>query len=327
MEGVNLTFSRRVLLGATAALAIARGAAAQAWPSRDITFIVPYGPGGSTDPISRAYCVQIEKILGVKTVVENRPGGSATIGTGAVIRARPDGYTIGLGSNSSMLLQPLVNQGLGWSTPEDFTSVVKLGDLPCVLAVRAEAPWRTLQEFIEDARKNPRRIRASTSGLRTTPDLAIHQLNRKAGTQIVPVPFTGGGGEALLALLGGRVEAQVGFGPTTKGQVEAGKVRILAVFSRGRYELFPDAATTVEAGFDVTLPTSYYVIAPKGLPAEVRTRLIEASREAVTQPDFVSFARANGYILNPITGDAVKAELTEMQAELREILAYLQQRT
>ncbi|WP_254453559.1 tripartite tricarboxylate transporter substrate binding protein [Siccirubricoccus sp. G192] len=277
----------------------------------------------SAAPIAR----NSKKILGVTTVVENRPGGSATIGTGAVIRARPDGYTIGLGSNSSMLLQPLVNPGLGWSTAEDFTSVVKLGDLPCVLAVRADAPWRTLAEFIEHARANPRRVRASNSGLRTTPDLATHQLNRKAGTQIVSVPFTGGGGEALLALLGGRVEATVGFGPTTKGQVEAGKVRILAVFARERYELFPDAATTVESGFDVTLPTSYYVIAPKGLAPEVLARLTEASVQAVTQPDFISFAKANGYILNPITGDAVKAELTEMQAELREVLAFVQQRS
>lgn len=327
----RFSLPRRGLLaaagGAATLGAASRLARAAAWPSRDMTFIVPYAPGGSTDPVSRTFCSQLEKILGVNIAVENRPGGGATIGTGAVIRARPDGHTIGLGSNSSLMFQPLINRGLAWNSADDFTSVVKLVDLPPVLAVRADAPWRSFEEFMAHVRANPRRVRASVSGLRTTPDLTIQQLNRKAGVQITTVPFTGGGGEALLALLGGRVEANCGFGPSVKGQVEAGNVRILAVFQRGRYEMFPEAVSSVEAGYDVTLPAAYYVIAPKGLPAEVQEKLTQTSREAVATPEFTTFARSNGYTLDPKAGDAMKAELVEYQETFRELLAFLNQRS
>ncbi|GGG41761.1 exported protein [Caldovatus sediminis] len=330
MSPLPFPLPRRGLLAAGAAAALGaapRRSHAAAWPSRDITFIVPYGPGGSTDPISRAFCAQLEKILGVNIAVENKPGGAATIGTGTVIRARPDGHTIGLGSNSSLMFQPLINQGLAWSSADDFTSVVKLVDLPAVLAVRADAPWRNFEEFMAHVRANPRRVRASVSGLRTMPDLTIQQLNRKANVQISTVPFTGGGGEALLALLGGRVEANCGYGPSVRGQVEAGKVRVLAVFQRGRYEMFPDAASSVEAGYDVTLPAAYYVIAPKGLPAEVQEKLTRTSREAVATPEFIAFARNNGYTLDPKVGDAMKAELVEYHDTFRELLAFLNQRS
>ncbi len=193
MHRFNPVISRRAALagaGAAALGAVPRDAArAQSWPSRDMTFIVPYGPGGSTDPISRAFAAQLEKILRVNIAVENKPGGGATIGTGAVIRARPDGHTIGLGSNSSLMFQPLINQGLAWNSADDFTSVVKLVDLPAVLTVRADAPWRSFEEFVTHARANPRRVRASVSGLRTMPDLTMQQLNRRAGLQIATVPF------------------------------------------------------------------------------------------------------------------------------------------
>jgi tripartite-type tricarboxylate transporter receptor subunit TctC len=176
-------------------------------------------------------------------------------------------------------------------------------------------------------RANPRRVRASVSGLRTMPDLTAQQLNRKAGVQITTVPFTGGGGEALLALLGGRVEANVGYGASVRGQAEAGRVRVLAVFQRGKYELFPEATPSVDAGYDVTLPAAYYVIAPKDLPPAAQERLMAASREAVGKEEFVAFARANGYTLDPKMGDAMKAELVEYQQTFRDLLAFLNQRS
>ena len=109
--------------------------AADEWPTRDITFYVPYAPGGSTDPISRKYAELLEKQLEVKVIVENKPGASATIGTGAVIRAAPDGYTIGLGSTSSLAYQPLEMKGLAWKSANDYQSIAKLSDLPAILEV------------------------------------------------------------------------------------------------------------------------------------------------------------------------------------------------
>src|SRR5437868_8298501 len=141
--------------------------AADEWPTRDITFYVPYAPGGSTDPISRKYAELLEKQLKVKVIVENKPGASATIGTGAVIRAAPDGYTIGLGSSSSLAYQPLEMKGLVWKSASDYQSIVKLSDLPAILAVPADARWKTFEEFVAEAKEKPRKLMVSVSGLRS----------------------------------------------------------------------------------------------------------------------------------------------------------------
>ena len=135
-------------------------AQAQPYPNRDITFIVPYGPGGSTDPISRQFASQLEQALKVSVNVENKPGGSATIGTAAVIRAKPDGYTLGLTSNSVLAYQPLVNKALAWKGPEDYQSIIKLVDLPTVIAVRADSPWRPSRS---EHRRCPDHVAACTS--------------------------------------------------------------------------------------------------------------------------------------------------------------------
>ena len=107
------------------------------YPSRSITFIVPYGPAGSTDPVSRQFVSQLEKVLGVDINIENKPGGSGTLGFGIVMRAKPDGYTIGLATNSMLAYQPLVNPALTFKTPDDYQPIVKLGETPIVLVVRA----------------------------------------------------------------------------------------------------------------------------------------------------------------------------------------------
>lgn len=299
-------------LVATAMLVSTVGANAQEYPSRDITFIVPYGTGGSTDPISRKFSEELEKILGSKINVQNKPGGSATIGTGTVVRAEPDGYTIGLGSNSSLLYQPLINKGLPYKTPDDYQPIVKLVDLPAILVVRADAPWKNFDEFMADVKKNPGKIRASNSGNGTTDDLVLKQLNKVAGVKIAPVPFSGGGGEAMVALLGGRVEASVSRAINASSFVKAGKLRVLAVFKKGKYEVFPEA-TPIGDTYDATLPALYCVIAPKNLPKNVMDKLAAASLKAVQSEGFLKFARENGYVPEAHGPDALKAELVQQQ--------------
>jgi tripartite-type tricarboxylate transporter receptor subunit TctC len=318
-----MTCVRLVGVVTIAMTAIVNVAKAQTFPSRDITFIVPYAPGGSTDPISRQFSAQLEKILKTNIIVENKPGGSATIGTGAIIKAAADGYTIGLGSNASLMYQPLTKKDLPWRDVDDFQPVVKLVDLPAVLSVRADAPWRTYEQFLADVRENPGKIRASVSGLRTAPDLVTQQLNKMAGVHIRTVPFTGGGAEALLALLGGRVEANVGYGPSIKGQVDAGQVRVLAVFQRGKYRLFPEARSIGDTEHPATLAATYYVIAPKGLPPDVQKVLLEASKRAVQNPDFIKFAEDNGYTVDAKTGLALRAELKEYKETFADLITFL----
>jgi tripartite-type tricarboxylate transporter receptor subunit TctC len=324
---IQFNFRRMALTGFGLAAALvafsATTRAADEWPSRDITFYVPYAPGGSTDPISRKYAELLEKQLKVKVIVENKPGASATIGTGAVIRAAPDGYTIGLGSNSSLAYQPLEMKGLAWKSAADYQSIVKLSDLPAILAVPAAARWKTFDEFVAEARANPRKLKVSVSGLRSANDINVQQLNKVSGLRIVTVPFTGGGGEATLAALGGRVDGTVGYAPGMKGQIDAGKLRVLAVFQQGKYDLTPDATPLGETPWKETFPAAYYVIAPNGLPKPVLDRLMAASKAVVATDDFKSFIKLNGYTYDPKSGDDMKKELEDYDGKFRAIVKFL----
>jgi tripartite-type tricarboxylate transporter receptor subunit TctC len=300
-------------------------ARAQNYPTRDITCIVPYNPGGSTDPLVRQFATQLEKVLPGNINVENRPGGSGTIGAGVIVRAKPDGYTIGLGSNSILAYQPLVNTGLAYKTPDDYQPIVKLVDMPLVLVVRADAPWKTFEEFMADAKKSPGKIRASNAGLGTVNDMVLRQLNKVAGVKIVSVPLSGGGGEALVALLGGRVEAGINNGPTVAGHVQAGKVRVLAVFKKGKFEFFPDATPTFDAGYDATLSVVYCMIAPKGLPKNVQDKLFAASLRVVGGEEFRKFAKANGCVADAKGPEALKEELVQQIKVFSDLIKFISQ--
>ena len=301
-------------------------AQAQPYPNRDITFIVPYGPGGSTDPISRQFASQLEQALKVSVNVENKPGGSATIGTAVVIRAKPDGYTLGLTSNSVLAYQPLVNKAIAWKGPEDYQSIIKLVDLPTIIAVRTDSPWHTFEDFMDAVRKNPGKIRAAVSGYRTTPDLAIQELNKIAQVKIATIPFTGGGGEALVALLGGRVEASTGYAPTMLPHVQAGKIRVIASFTKDKYFAFPQATSVVQAGYNVTLPASYGIVAPKGLPNEIKDKIIATSLAIGNSPEFAQFAQKHGLILDVKGPKQMDEEMDEYTRIFRELIVFMDQK-
>jgi tripartite-type tricarboxylate transporter receptor subunit TctC len=296
------------------------------YPNRDITFIVPFNPGGVTDPIARQFTVQLAKALGGNVNVENKPGGSATIGTGAVVRAKPDGYTIGLGTNNSLAYQPLINSGLAYKTPDDYQLIVKLGDSHSVLTVRADAPWKTFEEFMADVRKNPGKIRVSVSGRLSSGDLTIQELNMVAGVKITTVPFTGGGGEAMVALLGGRVEALAGHGVSTLGQAQAGKVRVLAVFKKGKHDLFPNAVSVFDTGYNATLPSAFYVIAPKGMPRDIQDKLMATALQVVRTEEFIKFTKANGYAADAKGADTVKMELLQQSKIFSDLIKFMEQK-
>jgi len=314
------------LIGSVLLLLMGTHAVAQNYPDREITFINPFAPGGGTEPITRQFVAQLAKVLPGQVNVENKPGGSATIGVGMVVRSRPTGYTIGLAVSNTLLYQPLINTGLAFKTPDDYQAIVKLADTPLLLFVRGDAPWKTFQQFMADVRKSPGKIRAAVGSLRGTPDLVVQQLNRSANVKIVSVPFTGGGGEAAVALLGGRVEAYVGTGVSGAGQVQAGKFRVLAVFRNGRHDMFPDVPTAVESGYDATLTSAYYVIAPNGIPKPVLDKLVNASLQVVRSEEFRKFAVANDYVVDPKGPDAVKAELLSQNKTFIELVKYMDQK-
>ena len=314
------------LLITALALCTACPSEAQPYPNRDITFIVPYGPGGSTDPLSRYFSNALEKNLKVNVNVENKPGGSASIGTSAVVRAKPDGYTIGLGTNASLAYQPLVNKGLVYKSTDDYLPIVKLVDLPTMIIVRNDAPWKTFDEWMTDVRERPGKIRVSVSGVRTAPDLAIQELNKVANVRIAAVPFSGGGGEAVIAMLSGRVETLATQAPGVVAHVQAGTARVLAVFMKGPYYLFPDATSIVDAGYNVTLPASYGVIAPKGLTKEVSEPLISASLEIANSAGFKAFAKKHGYLVDAQGPEGFRKEIEDYSRQFSELIKFLEKK-
>jgi tripartite-type tricarboxylate transporter receptor subunit TctC len=309
----------RILLAVLSGCAATGTAHADSFPDHKIRFVVPFGPGGSTDPVARHFTQLLSQRLGQSVYVDNRPGGGATIGHSEIVRSKPDGYTIGLGTTNALLQQPLVHQDLPYKSPADYQPIVKLVDLPLVLIVRADAPWKTFADFVQDAKEHPGKIRASTSGVGTLNDVLIAQLNKLSGAQIISVPFSNGNGAAMLSLLGGQVEANVGAGMAGLPFVRDGKARVLAVFAKKRYALFPDAVTTLEAGYDVTLQGTFLVFGPKGMPEKVLDELTSTSIEVAKSAEYQKFAVDNGYVPDPKGPAELSAELVETGKQYAEM--------
>lgn len=289
---------------------------AEPYPERGITFVVPFSAGGSTDTISRQFATQLEAVLGGNINVENRTGGSGTIGVSTIVGAEPDGYVIGVSPSEVLTYQPLVNSDLPYSTPDDYELIAKLGDRASVLFVRADAPWKNFDEFLADVKSRPGEIRAAVSGVGTLSDLVVQQFNKVAGVKITTVPFSGGGSEGMIALLGDRVEAYMSSATGgSLGQVQAGNMRALAVFQKGSHPIFPDATSVVDAGYPVTLKVAFYVIAPKGLPAEVRDQLVEGSLEVARSDEFLAFSKSNDFTIDAKGPQDTAAEVNALSEE------------
>jgi tripartite-type tricarboxylate transporter receptor subunit TctC len=298
----------------------AGGGEAAAWePNRPITYIIPYGTGGSTDPIGRQFAGQLSEILGVDVVVENREGGAATIGTTGIVTAQPDCYTLGLSNHTALANQPQLNPDLPFQTSDDYTPLVKLADIPVVLAVNADTPWQTLDEFLAAAKADPNGIGYATSGAGGTPDTNAKLMEIRSGIELNRVPFSGGGGEALTAAVGGQIESIGTFYPSMQGFVEAGDLRPLGVFYDKEYPLLPDVPLIGEVIEGASMPAAYYTIAPAGLDEECRDTLVEVSKQIVESDEFKAFAEDKGYVTDPIQLDDLAKEIDDYRPVFKEI--------
>jgi tripartite-type tricarboxylate transporter receptor subunit TctC len=270
-------------------LGVPFAAAQDAYPSRPITLIVPFPPGGVADIVGRPFADALSRELKSPVVIENKPGAGGGIGMGAVAKAKPDGYTLLLALSSISIL-PEADKVLGRAPLyqlDQFTPIARLTADPTVLAVRADSPWKTLQDFVADARKRPGAITYGSSGNYGTMHMPMEMFAHAAGLKLLHVPFTGGG-PAVIALLGGQVDA-LSTGPSTVLQhVKAGKVRVLASWGERRLASLPDVATLSESGYDAVFFQWSALFAPAGTPEPVVARLRNAARIAAADPRFVS---------------------------------------
>ncbi len=298
----------------------ASGGEAARWePNRPITYIIPYGTGGSTDPIGRQFAAQLSEILGVDVNVENREGAAATIGTTGIVTAQPDCYTLGLSNHTALANQPALNPDLPFQTTDDYTPLIKLGDIPVVLAVNADTEWQDLESFLAAAEADPNGIGYATSGAGGTPDTNAKLMEIRSGIELNRVPFSGGGGEALTAAVSGEIESVGTFYPSMRGFVESGDLRPLGVFYDEEYPLLPDVPLIADTVEGASMPAAYYTIAPADLDEECRDTLVEVSAEIVNSDEFTAFAEENGYVLDPIQLDDLAKEIDDYRPIFEEV--------
>jgi tripartite-type tricarboxylate transporter receptor subunit TctC len=262
--------------------------AQEAWPSKPVTLVVPFPPGGVADIVARPFAEALSRTLNTPVVIENKAGAGGGIGMAYVAKAKPDGYTLLLALSSISIL-PVADQVTGRAPMfelKQFAPVARLTADPTVLAVRADSPWKTLAEFVADAKKRPGAITYGSSGNYGTMHIPMEMFATAAGIKLLHVPFTGGG-PAVVALLGGTVDA-LSTGPSTVIQhVKAGKVRVLASWGDRRLASLPEAPTLAESGFDAVFFQWSALFAPAGTPEAVLATLREATRVAAADPKFV----------------------------------------
>ena len=280
----------RVLAGTLAALSLASPALAQdVYPSRPISMVVPFPPGGVADIVARPIAEAMSRVLNVPVVVENKAGAGGGIGMGLVAKAKPDGYTQLLALSSISIL-PEADKVTGRSPLYqlgEFVPIARLTADPTVLAVRSDSPWKTVAEFVADAKKRPGAITYGSSGNYGTMHMPMEMFAASAGIKLLHVPYTGGG-PAVVGLLGGNVDA-LSTGPSTVIQhVKAGKVRLLASWGDKRLASLPDVPTLLESGYDAVFFQWSGLFAPVGTPEPILVKLREAARVAAADPKFVA---------------------------------------
>jgi len=254
-------FAVLVALCATAA------SAEEKYPSRPVTIVVGFAAGGAGDVVTRLVADFAREKRGAAVAVEFKPGAGATIATGQVARAKPDGYTLSLFSGSPMYAAPHM-QKVPYEVTKDFTFVVTYVALSNAAYVKADSPFKSFADVVSFARTNPGKLRWSTAAMRGTAHIATEAAFRKEGLQTTLVPF-GGGSEALTALLGGHIDLSVSsdYGPS----LSAGSVRLLAETGSAKVPGMPEVPTYKELGYPISLTTTYGLFGPVGLPKEVVT--------------------------------------------------------
>jgi tripartite-type tricarboxylate transporter receptor subunit TctC len=279
---------RRIVAAAAALFAL--GAQAQEYPTKPITMIVAFPPGGVAELVGRPLAASMEKSLGQPVIILNRPGAGGAVGTTVAAKAAPDGYTI-LMTLSSISIFPVSDPLEGKPAPyqlSDFMPIALVTADPTVLVVRADSPYKTVQDFVAAAKASPGKINYSSSGVYGTLHVAMEMFAGAAGIELFHIPYQGGG-PAVTALLGGQVQALASGPAAAVGQIKGGKMRALAGWGAKRLALMPELPTFKELGYkDVEFYIWSGVVAPAAIPPNVQHKLRAAVRAAAADPQFVA---------------------------------------
>jgi tripartite-type tricarboxylate transporter receptor subunit TctC len=285
------------------------------FPQREITFIVPWNAGGSNDVLARGLQPLLRE-QGFNIVIENITGATGANGLRRVATAAPDGYTLGMGTSSTLAV--MVQKKVPLQS-DQFTNIARVSTEPLMLLVPAAGPYQTLDAFIEHMKKTPGGVTIGTPGSYNLNHIFASMTARSAGVAYTNVPYTGGS-QVVADLLGQHVEAGVLKPSETIGVVQQGSLKPIGVFANERLEMLPDVPTFKEKGFDVfpygPVVQMAYVVGPANLPADIRTRLISAFRTAIQDPRFREFAKKNVFLVDDMTGDALTKEVADVATSI-----------
>jgi len=285
-------------------LGVSFGCAAQdIWPTQKITFVVPYPAGGPTDTMARLLSVPMASRLGTPVVVDNRSGASGNIGTGAVARAKPDGYTILLATSGNMSVNQSLFKNLNYDPIKDFAPIIQISTFPLVLEVKADSPIKTMSDYLALARAEPIRVTFGSAGNGTPMHLCPELIKKIAGVSLLHVPYKGTN-PALTDLLGGQITSACDVIVGSIKYIQNGQFRALAVTTKERVAVLPDVPTMDESGLKGFDYFAWHgIAAPTGTPASILTRYNTVFNEIFNDPEFAKKWEASG---SPVVGGSAQ---------------------
>jgi len=286
---------------------------AQSYPTKPIRFVLPYPPGGPTDFLGRLIGQKLGERLGQPVVPDNRPGAGGNVGTEVAAKAPPDGYTIAIGG-LWLSISPSLYKKLNYDPLKDLAPISIVSQSPNLLLVHPSLPVKGLKDLVEYARTNPGKLNFSSSGVGSPLHLAGELFKSLVKIDVVHVPYKGGGGPALTALMGGEVQMMV-LGPgASMPQINAYKVKALAALTTERIPSLPDVPTAKEAGIDLVVTSWHGILAPAGTPRDIVNRLSAEWTKIAAMPDIQEKMRNAGFEAKSSTpeqfAEFIKAETT-----------------
>jgi tripartite-type tricarboxylate transporter receptor subunit TctC len=284
---------KRILI-AVVSLLLAAPLQAQTWPTKPVKFIVPAGPGGTIDPLSRFIADTYSKAFGQNFVVENRPGAQGNTGLAAIAKAEADGYTIGMAASSMIAINPHLYQTMPYDPRKELVGIVLVGDVPNILVVHPDVPAKTLAEFTAYVKANPGKLNFGSTGNGSSMHLAGELYKTLTGTQMTHIPYKIPA-DATNDLISGRTQLMFQLMTGIQGQVKAGRVRPIAVLSDRRWPGLPDVPTTAEQGMGRIKSSVWFaVVAPVGTPQAVIERINTETNKLLADAEFRNRIQALG---------------------------------
>jgi tripartite-type tricarboxylate transporter receptor subunit TctC len=317
----------RKLLGVLAVVAVIFSPAfwvfASDYPTKPVTLIIPYPAGGSTDVTGRVLAPVVKRHLGQTVVVENKGGGGGTVGPNLVISKPPDGYTVGIMASTTVTISWHMGK-MNFNPIDDVKHIMRYTGYLYGFVVRADAPWKTFTDYVKYAKENPGKVTYGTTGMGSGPHLAMEMIAFATGVKLTHVPYKGGA-ECNSALLGGHVDS-VSDSTSWAPLVDAGKFRLLTIYTASRSARYPDVPTLKELGIDIVFPSPLEIMGPKALPQPIVQKLHDAIKKSLDDPEYQAVLKKydmqTTYLNSEDCEKAVRAESEKLKEIVQKLGMY-----